>query len=152
VVQLVDGVPKQQFDGFLELVPLGFEGDAVSHAETDGHLEVLDVAAGVGLFERLFAVLALVAVDEGQEFVIDAAAHHVLDQFEEVEQHFVVFHCEFGFDFFEGLFLGLVDQGFVFVLFENVVVGHSLLFDIFAEFSESSFDARHEFFLEVFKC
>lgn len=151
VVEFVDGVPEEQLDGLLELVPLGLERDAVGHAEADGDLEVLDVAARVGFLHGLFAVLALVAVDQRKELVVDAAAHHVLDQFQEVEQHFVVFHCEFSFDLLQRLFLRLLDQRFVFVLLENVVVSHSLLFDIFAQLSESSFDTRHQFFLKVFQ-
>jgi len=75
----------------------------------------------------------------------------VLDQFEEIHEHFVVLDSKHTLDPSQVGLLGLVNKGFILVLLEDVVivVRGRLLLDNLAEINELSLDLAHEVVLDT---
>jgi len=133
-VEGVERVVEQFLHCILEQFPVGAERGPVVAVEGDRDLELLGVGV-LALLVGLVADFRLEVVDHLQELVLDAAAHHVLHQLQELQQHLIVLHCEHVFDPPQVGFLRLLNQGFVLVVLEYVVLVflHCLLLDAFAQ-------------------
>jgi len=145
-LEFVQGVHARVFDQGLEfvfeLVPVGVERHALLLEGQRDFEEARVRVAGVALVQNLVVYFIHERAEHLQEALLDAAAQHVLDELQEVEQHLVVFQRENVHDFLEVFFLVDVDQGFGFAVFGPGVVFllGGAAFDNFAKFDENVAD------------